>query len=176
MNRTKTYIAADWDGDKDAINELYKWNESDHWGLSFVNVHDFKQAKDTSFPCTIKNSLHERMNMSKVFILIVGQNTDTVTKGSCRYCSRYRSYLQCCATDLGKATDNRSFIKYECEQALKAGIRIVVLYNSLRVDKSKCPEVLRDVGSHLAMRKLIRGTYDDYKIWDYQKIKNAIEE
>ena len=23
--RTKTYIAADWDGDKNAVEQLYKW-------------------------------------------------------------------------------------------------------------------------------------------------------
>lgn len=26
--RTKTYIAADWDGDKNAVEQLYKWKNS----------------------------------------------------------------------------------------------------------------------------------------------------
>lgn len=25
--RTKTYIAADWDGDKNAVEQLYKWKK-----------------------------------------------------------------------------------------------------------------------------------------------------
>lgn len=27
--RTKTYIAADWDGNKNAIDQLRKWNDSE---------------------------------------------------------------------------------------------------------------------------------------------------
>ena len=30
--RTKTYIAAEWDGDKDAVEQLKKWNDSNYWG------------------------------------------------------------------------------------------------------------------------------------------------
>jgi hypothetical protein len=33
--RTKTYIAADCTGDNDAVEQLHKWNNSQHWGLSF---------------------------------------------------------------------------------------------------------------------------------------------
>jgi len=29
--RTKTYIAGDWTGDKNLIDELYEWNDSKHW-------------------------------------------------------------------------------------------------------------------------------------------------
>ena len=44
--RTKTYIAGDWTGDSDAVEELYKWNRSDYWGLSFQNAHDITQSND----------------------------------------------------------------------------------------------------------------------------------
>ena len=36
--RTRTYIAADWDGDHDAVEQLHKWNESKYWGLSFTDA------------------------------------------------------------------------------------------------------------------------------------------
>lgn len=26
--RTRTYIAGDWDNDKDAVDQLHKWNDS----------------------------------------------------------------------------------------------------------------------------------------------------
>ena len=55
--RTRTYIAADWDHDKDAVEALHYWNENLKYGLSFSNAHDLKQAKDTSLNCTIKKSL-----------------------------------------------------------------------------------------------------------------------
>ena len=34
--RTKTYIAGDWSGDKDAIEQIYKWKDSDYWGLDLL--------------------------------------------------------------------------------------------------------------------------------------------
>lgn len=33
--RTRTYLAGDWTGDNDLISEIQKWNESNHWNLSF---------------------------------------------------------------------------------------------------------------------------------------------
>ena len=46
LYRTKTYIAADWDTDLDAVEQLYKWNDSNHWGLSFNDAHELTQARD----------------------------------------------------------------------------------------------------------------------------------
>ena len=73
--RTKTYVAGAWTEDQDAIEELYKWNESAKYELSFVNVHDFKSARDGSLNCSIRKSLSERMDMCKHFVLIVGNKT-----------------------------------------------------------------------------------------------------
>lgn len=72
--RTRTYIAADWDGDKKAIDVLYSWNDNKYLTLSFTNAHDLMQARDTSLNCSIKRSLKERMDASKTFVLIVGDN------------------------------------------------------------------------------------------------------
>ncbi len=121
--RTKTYIAGDWDGDKDLIDKLNEWNEKDTLKLHFSDAHLLTQARDTSLPCTIKRSLAERLNASKTFLLVVGRNTDSVTKGACRYCPRY-SYGRCLN---GYSVDNRSFIKYECEKAVKDDLNIVVV-------------------------------------------------
>lgn len=35
-NRTKTYIAGDWDHDKDAVDQLYKWKEGKSGVLIFM--------------------------------------------------------------------------------------------------------------------------------------------
>ena len=48
--RTRTYIAADWDGDRDAVDQLHKWNDSNYWGLSFTDAHDLQQSRDSSLP------------------------------------------------------------------------------------------------------------------------------
>ena len=44
--RTRTYIAADWSGDYDAVEQLHKWNSSKYWSLSFTDAHDLMQARD----------------------------------------------------------------------------------------------------------------------------------
>ena len=55
--RTRTYIAADWTNDYDAVERLHKWNDSEYWSLSFSDAHDLMQAYDSSLNCTIKKSL-----------------------------------------------------------------------------------------------------------------------
>lgn len=54
---------------------------------------------------------------------------------------------------------------------MEAGIDIVVLYNDARVDRSKCPEVVRSRGNHVAM------VYckDGKRYWDYQAVKKALQ-
>ena len=90
--RTKTYIAADFDHDKDAVDQLHKWNDSKYWSLNFQDAHDLQTSSDNSLYCSIKSSLKMRMDASKTFVLIVGNETDSITKGGCQYCGSYNSY------------------------------------------------------------------------------------
>lgn len=181
MARTKTYIAGEWDGDNDAIEQLYRWNEGNKWSFHFVDAHANRQCYDTSMPCTIKNSLCDRMNHSKVFILVVGNNTASARKGSCMYhisCPNkyYAGGLYACSV-AGKTYSTQSFIDYECQLAYQAYTRgemkIVVLYNAASVDKSKCPELLRGIGFHREM-KSYNCNYGRY-VFDYLKVRDAIE-
>ncbi len=167
-NRTRTYIAADWSGDKDAVEQLHKWNDG-YWSLSFTDAHDLTQARDSSLNCSIKRSLKLRMGASKTFVLIVGDKTDSVTAGSCRYCSSYNSWTSSCAK--GRSIDYKSYIKYECEKAVESEIKIVVLYNSTIVSRSKCPEAVRYIGNHVAMMYRKEGNL----YWDYNAVKNALQ-
>lgn len=166
--RTKTYIAGDWTGDSDAIELIYKWKESDYLGLDFVDAHDLTQARDTSLPCSIKASLKKRLDVSKTFVLIVGNDTKKLTKGSCAYCQSYHPRGHYCAR--GHSISMESFIEYECKIAFEDNLKIVVLYNSLVVNKEKCPSVLRNVGVHLPMILIREGMYK----WNYCQIKNSI--
>lgn len=172
--RTRTYIAGDWDTDKNAVEQLTTWNESKYWGLSFSDAHKLTQARDSSLNCSIRSSLKERLDASKCFVLIVGKNTKTVTAGSCQYCGSYRSSNNSCAR--GYSVDYRSYVQYECEEALKAynndEMKIIVLYNSCSVDKSKCPDILKNIGIHSPMGKV----HSDGKCYyDYQIVKNAFD-
>lgn len=173
--RTKTFISGDWSGDQDLISKLKEWNNNRNLGLSFVDVHDLTQSSDDSLPCSIKASLRQRLNISKTFVLIVGKDTASLTNGACRYCSRYSKWSSYCTT--GKPFDNRSYIEYECEMALKdynAGElkKIVVIYNGLiSPDKSRCPSVMRNVGTHIGSD--CWGS-DGSRAWDYPAIKKAL--
>ena len=180
--RTKTYIAGDWTGDSDAINQLYTWNEGDKWKFHFVYAHKQNQCYDTSMPCTIKASLAERMRTSKIFVLVVGNDTSTTRKGSCVYhaCTNkiydyFTGGYKC--NVLGKIYTTESFIDYECRLAVNAYekglMKIVVLYNAATIDKSKCPEILKNIGTHAAMKS--RSIFTSQIIYDYQRVRKAIE-
>lgn len=167
-NRTKTYIAADWSGDKDAVDQLYKWNESNFWSLSFNDAHELTQARDGSLNCSIKSSLGVRFDASKTFVLIIGSSTKSLRSGSCHYCGSYNSWTGSCAR--GYSVDYRSYIEHECDKAIRDGLKIVVLYKSATVDKSKCPDAIKNLGTHAAMWFYKDGNY----YWNYQAVKDAI--
>lgn len=180
--RTKTYIAADWTGDFDAIDQIYRWNSGSKWSLHFSDAHKNKQCYDTSMPCTIKSNLSTRLGESKTFVLIVGNDTTSLRKGSCSYqdCqNKQYSYFdgKYICTVIGKTYSTESFIEYECRMAynawLKNEMRIVVLYNAASVNKSKCPDILKYVGVHKEM-KSYNAFYGKY-MFDYQKVRDAIE-
>ncbi|MDR7868133.1 MAG: hypothetical protein RIN56_15155 [Sporomusaceae bacterium] len=168
MRRTKTYIAGDWTGDKGAVDKLHQWNDSNYWSLSFVDAHELTQARDGSLNCSIKASLGTRLDASNTFVLIVGNNTKTVRSGSCQYCNSYNSWTSSCAR--GYYVDYRSYIEYECEKAVRDGLKIVVLYNAAIVDKAKCPDAVKNTGTHAAMCYRQNGQL----YWDYQAVRNAI--
>ena len=171
--RTRTYLAGDWDGDRNLIQQIMDWNKNGYLTLDFTDAHELKQARDGSLNCTIKDSLSDRLNRSKTFVLIVGDKTDSVTSGSCRHCQDYRSSSLSCAR--GHSQDLSSFVKYECKKAARDyrnnEMKIVVVYNYMSVHRDKCPEAVRNIGNHIA--GITRDINGNAK-FDYQSIKNAI--
>lgn len=169
--RTRTYIAGDWTGDKDAIDQLYKWKNSNYWSLDFTDAHDLTQSYDTSLYCSIKASLCDRLNRSKTFILVVGDATAKVTKGNCVNCRNYvPSYLGGPKCKNGNSISMKSYIEYECDKAIRDGLKIIVLYNKSYVAKSLCPTQLKDIGIHVPMKKNVWGSIT----WDYESVRKAI--
>lgn len=168
--RVCTYIAADFDHDKNAVDYLYNLKRNKY--ITFNDAHELQQSSDLSLPCSIKKSLKYRMDNSNKFILIVGEHTNTVSKGGCQLCDRYNSYTSCCSH--GYSVDTRSFIRYECDIALEAvseGLTIVVLYYDYLVNRNLCLESVRWKGVHQQMLYLgIDGNF----YWDYFSIKHLI--
>ena len=167
--RTRTYIAADWDHDKNAVDALHYWNDNSKYGLSFTDAHDLKQAKDTCLNCSIMKSLTDRLNASKSFVLIVGNHTNELRAGGCQYCNSYNSYWESCAR--GYSVDKRSYIEFECDKAIRDGLKIIVLYKDTKVNRSNCPNAVRWTGIHVPMIKMVNIQY----YWDYQTVKNAFD-
>lgn len=176
--RTCTYIAADWTGDKDLIDKLDEWNKNDYLGLSFTDAHDLTQSRDTSHPCSIKQNLRKRLNVSKTFVLIAGTNTANLTKGGCRYCPNYVKPYYGNPYCISYGTiDHRSFIEYECQMAMKDyndGLikKIVVIYNGcLSPIYSRCPWIPQSVGTHIGSDTI---NASGVRVWNYSAIKRAI--
>ena len=169
LYRTRTYIAADFDHDKDAVDQLMKWNDSKHWKMDFSNAHELESCRDSSLYCTIKRSLKRRMSGSKRFVLIVGADTKKVTKGECRYCDSYDSNFPRCIRRFPAGDhfiDNRSYIRFECDLAVKQNLQIIVLYKASQINRNLCPDSVKWIGTHLPL-------YCGQGQWNYQEVKNA---
>lgn len=68
--RTRTYIAADWDNDKEAVDILTKWNKSNHWGLSFGDAHELSKClSDDTNNCNIKRIVHRTLIIQNTLFL-----------------------------------------------------------------------------------------------------------
>jgi hypothetical protein len=70
-----------------------------------------------------------------------------------------------------RTVDKRSYIKFECDKAVEANIKIIILYNDTKVDRTKCPAAVRYTGTHAKMLKYENGQC----CWDYQSVKNAFD-
>lgn len=71
--RTKMYVAFDGNKDMKYYNTLKMWSNNNEIDFSLNNAHDLKQARDTSLPESIKRSLRDRIQVSKIMLLIVGE-------------------------------------------------------------------------------------------------------
>ncbi len=166
--RTKTYIAGDWEGDKDLITKLRQWNDSDYWSLHFTDAHDLCSARDGSLNCSIKKSLKDRLDVSKTFVLVVGAETASRRAGACQYCGSF--FSGACLRGSSHRINQKSYIEYECDYAVENNLKIVVLYNYSMVHRDKCPLVLRYIGNHVPACDYIDNSWR----FNYSRIKNAL--
>ncbi len=116
--RNKTYVCFDGDTEIHYYRLMCAWKQNDGLSFNFYNAHDLNKALDTSSETTIKRKLKERLNNSKVFVVLIGEKT--------RYLHK--------------------FVKWEIEQALSMRLPIIAVnLNGLRsIDSQRCPPVIRD--------------------------------
>lgn len=142
--RNKTYVAFDGDTDMQYYRTLQMWRENNHIDFDFYDAHDLNTARDSSQIESMKNQLRVRFDNSKVFMIIVGDATK----------------------------NNRKFIPWEIDQALKRDLPIIVTYvnGSREIDNTKCPVPLRnELAIHIPFKaKIIQYAFDYWPSWHAQ--------
>lgn len=115
--RNKTYICFDGDEDMKYYRLMQAWSENEHFSFDFYNAHDLNSARYSSQEESIKRQLRERLNNSKIFIVLIGNKTAKLTK----------------------------FVKWEMEIALRMDLPIVAVnINGSRHRDNLCPSTIRD--------------------------------
>ena len=114
--KNKTFVSFDGDSDIHYYRLMTAWNQSDHLPFSFYNAHDLSSARDSSTEESIKAQLAERLRSSKIFIILIGENTRYLYK----------------------------FVRWEIEQAIKREMPIIAvnLNGKRSMDSDRCPPIL----------------------------------
>lgn len=114
----KTYVAFDADNDIRYYRLMQAWKKNDNTSFNFYDAHDLTNLMSGSSEETIKSSLQERLRSTKVFIILIGNNTKYLYK----------------------------FVRWEIEQALKRDLPIIAVnINGKRSkDSGLCPSILND--------------------------------
>ncbi len=113
----KTYVAFDADNDIHYYRLMQAWKQNDNTSFNFYDAHDLNNVRVYSEE-SIKRNLQERLRSTKVFILLVGENTKYLYK----------------------------FVRWEIEQAIKRDLPIIVvnLNGKRNKDTNLCPLILDD--------------------------------
>lgn len=128
--RNKTYIAFDADSDIRYYRLMTAWKQSDRTDFNFQNAHDLFRIMAYSNEDTIKRRLRERMKVSKIFVLLVGEKTKYLYK----------------------------YVRWETELALELELPIIVInLNGRRaIDVEKCPPILKkELALHISFNSKI---------------------
>lgn len=129
----KTYLCFDGDNDIHYYRLMTAWkaNQTDFFrAFNFYDAHDINYARDDSQEETIKRRLLERLNNSKLFIVLIGDSTRYLYK----------------------------FVRWEIEQAIRLNIPIIAvnLNGKRSMDGTLCPPLLRDtLAVHISFNKQI---------------------
>jgi len=128
--RNKTYVCFDADTDMRYYNLMKAWKENEYIAFDFHNAHDLNNLRDGSSEVTIKRKLRERLQNTKMFIVLIGNSTRYLYK----------------------------FVRWEIEYAIENDIPIIAvnLNNQRRYDNNLCPPILRDeLSIHISFKQKI---------------------
>ncbi len=112
--RTKTYIAFDGDSDLMSYRTVQSWSENQALSFTLNDAHDINTARDDSLSQSIINQLRERLDNTKILVVLVGDKTKYNRKG---------------------------ILKYELQYALRKRIPIQLSFIGFEQGHSKTPEL-----------------------------------
>lgn len=78
--RNKTYIAFDGDNDMQYYRVMTAWASNRFIDFDFYDAHELNYSHDWAQTESIKRQLHERLENSKLFILLIGNSTQRLTR------------------------------------------------------------------------------------------------
>lgn len=97
--RNKTYVCFDGDNDIRYYYLMKAWKQNDNTNFNFYDAHDLNTARDSSMEETIKRKLKERLDSTRIFVILLGEHTKNLTK----------------------------FVRWEMQQAMKMGLPIIIV-------------------------------------------------
>ncbi|WP_278554717.1 TIR domain-containing protein [Parvimonas micra] len=142
--KNKIYVCFDADEDMDYYNLLKAWNKNENFDFLMYNAHELNNLRDGSKEQTIKRKLKERLDNSKLMIVLIGKNTKYLYK----------------------------YVRWEIEKAIELGIPIIAA-NIVKdengkykrnVDNDNCPKILKETTAlHIPFReKIITKAIDEW--------------
>jgi len=116
--RNKTYVCFDADNDIHYYRLMTAWKENQAIAFNFHNAHEINNLRVGSSEETIKRKLRERLQNTKVFIVLIGEHTKNLYK----------------------------YVRWEIEYAVEKDIPIIAvnLNGRRQMDDKLCPPILRD--------------------------------
>jgi len=145
----KTYVCFDADSDILYYNLMKAWKENDKIEFNFHNAHEINNLRDGSSEATIKTKLRERLQNTKVLIVLIGDKTANLFK----------------------------YVRWEIEWAIENNIPIVVanLNKKKAIDYNLCPAILKDkLAIHIPFgQKIIDYALNSWTTWHYTHKKDG---
>lgn len=109
---------------------MQAWHQSDHTPFSLYDAHELNNARDSSLESSIKAQLRVRLANTKIFVVLIGEQTRYLYK----------------------------FVRWEMEQAISMKLPIVAVnLNGLRQqDTDRCPPVIQnELALHISFRAAV---------------------
>ena len=115
--KNKTYVCFDADSDIKYYNLMKAWKENDDIAFDFHNAHEINNLRDGSSEEQIKRKLRERLQNTKVLVILIGDNTKNLYK----------------------------YVRWEIAYAIEKDIPIIAVnLNKEKVQDYLCPPILKE--------------------------------